>query len=43
LYWLAALGMREGELLGLRWVNVNVQARTMEAQHLVNRHFKVSL
>jgi integrase len=30
LYWLAALGPREGELLGLRWRNVNLQAHAVK-------------
>jgi len=37
LYWLPALGMREGELLGLRWVNVNVQARTVRVVEAMQR------
>jgi integrase len=37
LYWLAALGMREGELLGLRWANVNLQARTVRVVEAMQR------
>ena len=37
LYWLAALGMREGELLGLRWSNVNLQARTVHVVEAMQR------
>jgi integrase len=37
LYWLAALGMRAGELLGLRWSNVNLQARTVHVVEAMQR------
>jgi integrase len=37
LYWLAALGMREGELLGLRWANVNLRARTVRVVEAMQR------
>lgn len=42
LYWLAALGMREGELLGLRWMNVNLQARTVRVVEAMQRVKPVS-
>jgi integrase len=37
LYWLAALGMREGELLGLRWASVNLEARTVRVAEAMQR------
>lgn len=30
LYWLAVLGIREGELLALRWEYINIEARTIK-------------